>query len=138
MASTAFVEITGKTVPRATKGARLTQLTRLQDSAISIVQQTGKWESIDCGDRQVRVMCAKHGNLSLMYKTPFQKLWDSFPAGAPKPTGYLLEVWFGSQKKKVLSPLWDESKPAIVVAFRRGDWESELLSYGDVPRQQAA
>jgi hypothetical protein len=138
LASTAFVETTGKTAPRPTKGNRLAQLVRLQEAAISIVQQAGEWKPVRCADREVRIMCAEHGNLSIMYKTPFQKLWTSLPAGAPKPTGYLLDVRCSSQGKKVLSLLWDDNAPIIVVAFRRGDWERELLSHGDMPRQQAA
>jgi hypothetical protein len=102
LASTAFVETTGKTAPRSTKGDRLAQFMRLQEAAISIVQQAGEWTPIYCGERQVPVMGTKHGNLSILYKTPFQKLWNSMPVGAPKQTGYLLDVRCSVQNKKVL------------------------------------
>lgn len=128
MARPDVVEITGKGALREPKGKKLAQLIRLRETAIAIVQSKGAWEPIVCGDRQVRVMCAKHGQFSLMYKTPFQNMWGSILPGAPKPTGYLLDVWHGGENRKVLSLMWDENKPVIVVAFRRGDWEDEIIA----------
>jgi hypothetical protein len=137
MTKPAILEITGKGILKEPKGKRLAQLTRLRETAVAIVQSKGQWESIVCGNRQVRVMCAKHGQLSIMYKTPFQKMWDSPPV-APKSTGgYLLEIWHGGENKMVLSLMWDETKPVIVVRFHRGDWENEMIGEEE-NRQQAA
>jgi hypothetical protein len=128
-----IVEITGRGALREPKGKRLAQLMQLRETAIAIVQSKGQWESVVCGNRQVRVMCAKHGQLSILYKTPFQKMWDSPPV-APKSTGgYLLEVLHDgaptpiNQRPVVLSMMWDDNKPVAVVRFRRGDWENEIL-----------
>ena len=116
---------------REPKGKRLAQLMRLRETAVAIVQSKGQWEPIVCGNKQVRVMCAQHGQLWIMYKTPFQNMWDV--PGAPKLTGYLLEVLhYGAptpinQRPVVLSLMWDENKPVIVVRFRRGDWENEMI-----------
>jgi hypothetical protein len=133
-----IVEITGKGVLKEPKGKRLAQLTRLRETAVAIVQSKGQWESIVCGNQQVRVMCAKHGQFSILYKTPFQNMWDILPPGAPKLTGYLLDLWHSGENKKVLSLMWDDNKPVIVVAFRRGDWENEMTEEWETGRQHAA
>jgi hypothetical protein len=129
---------------REPKGKRLAQLMRLREAAIATVQSKGKWESVVCGDREVRVMCAKHGQLSILYKTPFQNMWGGILPGIPKSNGgYLLEVEHGgdaptpiNQRPMVLSLMWDENKPTVVVRFIRGDWENEILE--DTSHRQAA
>jgi hypothetical protein len=121
-----IVEITGKGL-KEPKGKRLAQLMRLREAAIAIVQNKGRFEPIVCGDKPVRVICAKHGQVSIMYKTPFQNMWDV--PGASKLTGYLLEVFRGGQNRNdvVLCLMWDDNEPVIVVRFLRGDWENEIL-----------
>lgn len=126
----AFLE-RGKTTLRGTKGERLADLTRLRETAIVIVQSTGQWKPVRCGDREVSVMCAEHGQFTLMYTTPFQKVSTRAP-------GYMLDVWHSGENKKVLSLHWNENEPAMVVAFKRGNWERELINEDDATRQQAA
>jgi hypothetical protein len=126
MTKPAILEITGKGL-KEPKGKRLAQLTQLREAAVAIVQSKGQWESIVCGNEAVRVMCAKHGQLSILYKTPFQNMWDV--PGASKLTGYLLEVFHGGGNRNnvVLGLMWDDNEPTIVVRFLRGDWENEIL-----------
>jgi len=124
MTKAAILEITSNGL-KEPKGKRLAQLTLLRETAVAIVQSKGPWEPIVCGDRQVRVMCAKHGTLSILYKTPFQNMWGFLLPGAPKPTGYLLEVFHGGEKVLIL--MWHDNEPVIVVRFIRGDWENEIL-----------
>jgi len=124
----AFLE-RGKTALRETKGERLADLSRLRETAIAIVQNTGQWKPVRCGDKEVSVMCAEHGHFSVWYTTPFQKF--------PTASGYMLDVWHSGENKKVLSLHWNENEPAMVVAFRRGDWERELIQ-DEAARQQAA
>jgi hypothetical protein len=89
-------------------------------------------------------MCAKHGQFSILYKTPFQNMWGGILPGIPKSNGgYLLEVEHGgdaptpiNQRPVVLSLMWDENKPTVVVRFIRGDWENEILE--DTSQRQAA
>jgi hypothetical protein len=136
------VEITGKAALREPKGKRLAQLTRLREAAIAMVQSKGQWESLVCGDREVRVMCVKHGQLSILYKTPFQNMWGGILPGASKSTGYLLEIFHDgtptpiNQRPVVLGLMWDENKPTVVLRFIRGDWENEILEVAS--QRQAA
>jgi hypothetical protein len=131
MTKPAFLE-RGKTALRETKGERLADLSRLRETAIEIVKNNGKFKPVRCGDKQVPVMSAKRGDFSLMYSTPFQRISNSAP-------DYMLDVWHSGENKKVLSLHWNENEPAMVVAFKRGDWERALLTQTeDNTRQQAA
>jgi hypothetical protein len=52
------------------------------------------------------------------------------------PNGFSVDVLDG--RHTVMNVQWQESETLSIVAFRRGDWETELLSHGDMTRQQAA
>jgi hypothetical protein len=129
MTKPAFLE-RGRTALRETKGERLADLTRLRETAIAIVQNKGQWKPVRCGDKEVPVMSAEHGQFSLMYTTPFQKVSTRAP-------GYMLDVWHSGENKKVLSLQWNENEPAMVVAFKRGNWERELIKEDEATRQAA-
>jgi len=80
-------------------------------------------------------MGAQVGTLKISYRTPFQRL-PPFPEhlkyrcellGLPAKENlpYGLDVW---APKKVLNIEWDDKGAVVLVAFRTGEWEAELIA----------
>jgi hypothetical protein len=128
---------------------KIARATELRDAAIAAVQAKGDWKQGRVGDQRVRVMGADHGNLSIMYTTPFSKLPFGPPAipdhwsdtekhqaalltqnSAYKFSMDLIDIWkreADGRTAKVFSMHWNGDGDPFVVSFRRGDWEHELI-----------
>ena len=86
----------------------------------------------------MRVRGASIGRFEILLTTPFQqfaepslevKQWMNQQGQSHKlKADYGIDVWV--QHKKVLNIHWQEGEPVEIVSFRRGNWESELLSLG--------
>ena len=90
----------------------------LRDRAITLIHENGQWQRIGA----TLVMGIKnHGNISIIYMTPFQRPSQRKPA---EPLGYAIEVSAG--RRVVLSLAWNRTGPIFLETYRPGAWESKL------------
>jgi hypothetical protein len=100
---------------------------------MEIIRREGKWEEFG---RTGKVLCARLGDIRMMYRTPFQqmpeiRLTDSerYRLAAngiemPRQLPYGLDVWV---TRKVMNLEWDHQGNPDLVSFKPGDWEADLL-----------
>jgi hypothetical protein len=102
---------------------------QLRDIALDIVRQRGSLEPT--GDGGLRLLVFRDGDLGIALRTPFQrpppvpeamKYWAAM-TGRHVDLPYGLDVWF---PKKVLNVEWADDGRAVIVCFRRGEWERRL------------
>ena len=109
---------------------------QIRDAALKLLVAHGTLQEIGRSIK-LRCLCANVGRFSFLHRTPFSgKLPEPsdtvkyIAAGAGKIAGnlpYGLDVNFGD-RGKVLNIEWDGSGNVLVVSFRRGEWESEMLA----------
>jgi len=106
-----------------------TRAIQLRDAALKVVKARGEW----CHSRPTRLLVFQHGELSVLYRTPFQRLPAlsendkyrmALHAGGPYlPHG--LAVGF---KGKVLDVEWDDNDALRIGTYRPGKWELPLVA----------
>jgi hypothetical protein len=107
-----------KAIPKLTDDELEARLLHLRDRTITLIRSNGQWQRIDA----TPVMTVKnHGNLSIVYLTPFQR---AHPTGRGEPLGYAMEVSVG--RRVVLSLMWDMAGPLFCDIYRPGAWEARL------------
>ena len=116
-----------------TNTSRLVRVLRLRDAALEIIRCEGKWEEFG---RAGKVLCARIGDIQMIYRTPFQKMpeigiTDSqrhcLATNGIKMTRQLpygLDIWV---TRKVMNLEWDHRGKPDLVSFKPGDWEADLL-----------
>lgn len=96
----------------------LEHVVHLQHLAIKLIHKNGQWQRIGA----TPVMGVKnHGNLSIIYMTPFQRPSQQKSA---EPLGYAIEVCVG--RRVVLSLVWSRTGPILIETYRPGAWETKL------------
>jgi hypothetical protein len=96
----------------------LEHVMHLRDLTIKLIRENGQWQRIGA----TPVMGVKnHGNLSIIYTTPFQRPSQKKPA---EPLGYAIEVCVG--RRVVLSLVWNRTGPIFLETYRPGAWETKL------------
>jgi hypothetical protein len=110
--------IMAKAKTKMTEDEKLEHVLQLQDLAIKLIHKNGQWQRIGA----TPVMGVKnHGNLSIIYMTPFQRPSQKKPA---EPLGYAIEVCVG--RRVVLSLVWNRTGPIFLETYRPGAWETKL------------
>lgn len=116
-------------------GAAATEADRaleLRDASLSVLERCGRWRP--CGSRDLHMLTADVGNLLILYRTPFQKIFQpsermKYMAAVfgqvPRTLPYGLDIWHG---KKVLSIDWDDAGAIEIRSFTPGKWEDRLLA----------
>ncbi len=109
---------------------RLARALELRAAALRLVGRTGTWERAS----GINVLAAQCGTLTIFYRTPFQRLPtnDRIAAKAarlglrvPRNLPYGLDIW---APKKVLNLEWDDKGAVVLVSFKPGAWEAELIA----------
>ena len=107
-----------KTKTTLTTEEALEHVMHLRDLTIKLIRENGQWQRIGA----TPVMGVKnHGNLSIIYMTPFQQPSQKKPA---EPLGYAIEVCVG--RRVVLSLVWNRTGPIFLETYRPGAWETKL------------
>jgi hypothetical protein len=107
-----------KTKTTLTTEETLEHVVHLRDLTIKLIRENGQWQRIGA----TPVMGVKnHGNLSIIYMTPFQRPSQKKPA---EPLGYAIEVCVG--RRVVLSLVWNRTGPIFLETYRPGAWETKL------------
>jgi hypothetical protein len=107
-----------KTKTTLTTEEALEHVMHLRDLTIKLIRENGQWQRIGA----TPVMGVKnHGNLSIIYMTPFQRPSQKKPA---EPLGYAIEVCVG--RRVVLSLVWNRNGPIFLETYRPGAWETQL------------
>jgi hypothetical protein len=115
----------------------------LRDIALAIVRARGSWEPIYLAKqpgraKQIihRALSFKDGELSIAYRTPFQRLpplpqrvkviaaMTNMPI---EELPYGLDIWC---PRKVLNIEWDAAGEVRIANFKRGKWELKLEAIG--------
>ena len=100
----------------------LEHVVHLRDLTIKLIRENGQWQRIGA----TPVMGVKnHGNLSIIYMTPFQRPSQKKPA---EPLGYAIEVGVG--RRVVLSLVWNRIGQLVIETYRPGAWEAQLETPG--------
>ncbi len=104
----------------------------LRDAAFWVLERHGEWKP--CGSRTLHMLTADVGNLLILHRTPFQKLFKpsermKYTAAvlgqSPRTLPYGLDIWHG---KKVFSMDWGDAEEVEIRSFTRGEWEDRLLA----------
>jgi hypothetical protein len=107
------------TKTKLTAEEALEHVLHLRDLAIKLILENGQWQRIGA----TPVMGVKnHGNLSIIYMTPFQR------PSQQKPVSYAIEVCVG--RRVVLSLVWNRTGPIFIETYRPGAWEAQLETPG--------
>jgi hypothetical protein len=108
--------IMAKATTKPTPEDALAPIFNLRDLSIKLIREHGRWQKFDV----TPVMCIKdHGNLSIIYLTPFQR-----SKTGTHPMGYALEIRVG--RRLVLSLVWNSTTSLVVETYRPGAWEAKL------------
>jgi hypothetical protein len=110
------------TKTKLTAEETLEHVLHLRDLAIKLILENGQWQRIGA----TPVMGVKnHGNLSIIYMTPFQRPSQKKSA---EPLGYAIEVCVG--RRVVLSLAWQRIGALFCEIYRPGVWEAQLETPG--------
>lgn len=108
---------------------------QIRDAVLVLMRQYGRWRQHACkiGDKFIPSFDAKLEGMTISLRTPFspmpgpsheirymaallgQKLVDH---------PYGLDIW---APKKVMNLEWSDNDEVLVVSFRRGAWEDEII-----------
>jgi hypothetical protein len=100
-------------------------IARIRENALSIVRSVGSLER----SRASSMARARHGDLNISYRTPFQRLPAMSPALAymrallkgKENLPYGLDIW--NKGKKVLNIEWRDGGEIEVISYLPGEWE---------------
>ena len=105
----------------------------IRDAAREIVAYEGAWLEGDARRRKVRIRSASFNGIQILLTTPFQRLYvipDEMKYHAAL-TGFQLNRPYGIdifvQSHKIFNVEWDEDNRVLIVCFRRGQWEDDVL-----------
>lgn len=114
---------------------KLTRATELRDAALHFLALAGTWaESRRQDGTIVRFLEFRGDGISVMYRTPFQKVFSApsdsrkylaalLGVDCEKNLPYGLDIFVG---RKVLNIEWDNKGRIDLVSFKRGEWETRL------------
>jgi hypothetical protein len=120
-------------IGRQRSNKRHVRALELRDLALAVVRARGTWRSVQVGHGAMHLLGFDSGSLSILHRTPFQRLPQCkeisqylaalYSLGSPANLPYGLDLWSAGKK---LNVQWTDGGPATGVSYKKGDWEREL------------
>jgi len=125
---------------------RVHRAVEIREATLTVLHSVGKWDrNFRDGDKWVPHRVASIGRISMSLRTPFTP--EPGPSDGlivlaarqglriPTALSYGLDIW---APKKVMNIEWSDRGELVIVSFRRGAWEDELISAADAMHRQFA
>lgn len=105
----------------------------IRDAAKEIVAHEGAWLEGEARRRKVRIRSASFNGIQILLTTPFQRLYvipdemryHAALTGFQPNRPYGIDIFV--QWHKMFNVEWDEDNRVLIVCFRRGQWEDDVL-----------